>query len=174
MNQLSYDGRVAPQPSNVQRLTTALFAVLGNMNRARKNIPDAATLAVLQVIGAVEQAEPGRGVRPSEIAGRLDVHRSAVTHHLAALTRAGHITARTDPADRRSSLLFLTDAGQAVMQQLTRHGQQRFASFVADWSDEEVATLAALLEKFLYSAAAVNAKQPPPSAPDWKTALPPD
>src|SRR5215475_3623353 len=142
------------------------------MTRARKNIPDAATLAVLQVIGAAEAAEPGRGVRPSEIADSLDVHRSAVTYHVRALTQAGHITARTDAADRRSSLLFLTDSGHVTMQELTRHGRERFSSFVADWSDDEVAMLAELLEKFLYSAAAVNAKQPPPSAPAWNTALP--
>src|SRR3954452_22632349 len=99
---------MVPQPSSVQRLVAELFGVLDNMNRARKNIPDAAMLAVLQQIGAVERAEPGRGARPSETAEKLDVHRSAITHHLRSLTGAGHITARTDPPDRRSSLLFLT------------------------------------------------------------------
>jgi DNA-binding MarR family transcriptional regulator len=157
-----------PQPSTVQRLIGSLFAVLENMNRARKNIPDAATLAVLQVIGAVERAEPGRGARPSEIADKLEIHRSAVTYHVRALTRAGHITARPDPADRRSSLLFLTDSGIEVTQRLAKQGYERFASFVDDWSDDEAAVLASLLEKFLNSAGTVNAKQPPPSAPDWK------
>jgi DNA-binding MarR family transcriptional regulator len=165
---------VTPKPSTVQRLIGSLFAVLENMNRARKNIPDAATLAVLQVIGAVERDAPGRGARPSEIADKLEIHRSAVTYHVRALTSAGHITARPDPADRRSSLLFLTDSGTAVTQRLTKQGYARFSSFVEDWTDDEVATLASLLEKFLYSAAAVNAKQPPPSAPEWKSAIPPE
>jgi DNA-binding MarR family transcriptional regulator len=159
---------VPPKPSTVQRLIGSLFAVLENMNRARKNIPDAATLAVLQVIGAVERAEPGRGARPSEIADKLEIHRSAVTYHVRALTRAGHVAARPDPEDRRSSLLFLTDSGIAVTERLAKQGYERFSSFVDDWSDDEVAALASLLEKFLYSADAVNSKRPPPSAPDWK------
>jgi DNA-binding MarR family transcriptional regulator len=165
---------VAPKPSTVQRLIGSLFAVLENMNRARKNIPDAATLAVLQVIEAVGCTEPGRGARPSEIADKLEIHRSAITYHVRALTRAGHITARPDPADHRSSLLFLTDSGTAVTQRLAKQGYERFSSFVDDWSDDEVAALASLLEKFLYSAAAVNSRQPPPSAPGWKSASPPE
>jgi DNA-binding MarR family transcriptional regulator len=163
---------VPPEPSTVQRLIVSLFAVLENMNRARKNIPDAATLAVLQVIDAVGRTAPGRGARPSEIADKLEIHRSAVTYHVRALTRAGHITARPDPADRRSSLLFLTDDGVAVTARLAKQGYERFSSFVDDWSDDEVATLASLLEKFRYSADTVNSKQPPPSAPGWKSAAP--
>jgi len=159
---------MAPQPAVVQRLVAALFAVLDNMSRARKNIPDAASLAVLQLIGAVERTEPGRGVRPSEIADRLDVHRSAVTLHVRSLTQAGHVTARTDPQDRRSSLLFLTPTGTETVRRLGQQGMDRFNSFVADWSDDEVETLANLLEKFRASAAAANAKEPPPSAPNWK------
>jgi DNA-binding MarR family transcriptional regulator len=165
---------VPPKPSTVQRLIGSLFAVLENMNRARKNIPDAATLAVLQVIAAVERTEPGRGARPSEIADKLEIHRSAVTYHVRALTRAGHIGARPDPADRRSSLLVLTDSGIAVTQRLAKQGYERFSSFVEDWSDDEVAALASLLEKFLYSADRVNSRQPPPGAPGWKAASPPE
>jgi DNA-binding MarR family transcriptional regulator len=165
---------VPPKPSTVQRLIGSLFAVLENMNRARKNIPDAATLAVLQVIGAVGRTEPGRGARPSEIADKLEIHRSAVTYHVRALTRAGHITARPDPADRRSSLLFLTDSGIAVTQRLAEQGYERFSSFVDDWSDDEVAALASLLEKFLSSADTVNSRRPPQSAPDWKSASSPE
>jgi DNA-binding MarR family transcriptional regulator len=159
---------MAPQPAHVERLVGELFQVVDGLTRARKNIPDAAMLAVLQLIGLAERFEPGRGVRPSEIAEKLDVHRSAVTHHVRSLTRAGHIVARTDPGDRRSSLLFLTDAGRQTVERLSKQGMDRFASFVADWSDDEVLTLAGLLEKFRTSKAAVNSKEPPPSAPDWQ------
>jgi DNA-binding MarR family transcriptional regulator len=159
---------MAPDPSNVHRLVAALFAVLDNMTRARKNTPDAAALAVLQQIGAAETSEPGRGARPSEIADKLDVHRSAITHHLRSLTQAGHVTARTDPQDRRSSLLFLTPSGEETVRRLGRQGMDRFSSFVAGWSDDEVETLARLLEKFRASAAAVHAQESPASAPDWK------
>ncbi|GAA2157807.1 MarR family winged helix-turn-helix transcriptional regulator [Actinomadura napierensis] len=158
-----------PREAGVTRLIGALFAVLDNMQRARKAIPDAAALAVLQVIGAAQRDDPREGVRPSQIADHLEVHRSAVTHHLQALTQAGYITAAPDPADRRASILTLTDAGRETVDRLTRQGRARFASFVADWTDEEVTELARLLEKFRASAQAVNETEPPPSAPGWKS-----
>lgn len=160
-----------PEPSTVQRMIGALFAVHENLNRARRGIPDAATLAVLQVIAA-GSGEAGRGARPSEIADKLEIHRSAVTYHVRALTDAGHVRSEPDPSDRRSSLLTLTDSGLEVTQRLARQGRDRFTSFVAGWSDEEAAEFARLLEKFLDSAAAVNARQPPPSAPGWKARPP--
>jgi DNA-binding MarR family transcriptional regulator len=159
---------MAPRAENVGRLVGALFAVLDNIQRARKGIPDAAALAVLQIIGVVDRTEPGRGVRPSELADKLDVHRSAITQHVKALTAAGHISAAGDPDDGRSSLLFLTDSGRETVTRLGRQGMERFASFVAEWTDEEVTDLARLLEKFRSSADAVNQHTPPPSAPTWR------
>lgn len=159
---------MAPDPQNVGRLVGALFGVMSGMQKARKNIPDAAALAVLQTIGRAQRADPDRGVRPSEIAQALDVHRSAVTQHVKALTAAGHLRGTTDPADRRSSLLFLTDSGRATVDRLARQGMARFAMFVAEWTDEEVVQLSELLEKFLKSADAANDQSPPPSAPEWK------
>src|SRR5690349_1693859 len=138
------------------------------MQRARKNIPDAARLAVLQIVGVVDRTEPGRGVRPSELADKLEVHRSAITQHVKALTAAGHLTAAPDPQDGRSSLLFLTESGRETVTALGRQGMDRFSSFVASWTDEEVTELARLLEKFRAAADAVNERTPPPSAPDWK------
>lgn len=159
---------MAPRAENVGRLVGALFAVLDDIQRARKGIPDAAALAVLQIIGVVERTEPGRGVRPSELADKLDVHRSAITQHVKALTAAGHISAAGDPRDGRSCLLFLTDSGRETVTRLGRQGMDRFTSFVAEWNDEEVTELARLLEKFRSSADAVNQHTPPPSAPTWK------
>src|SRR3954467_15348795 len=109
---------MAPRAENVGRLIGALFAVLDNMQRARKNIPDAAALAVLQIIGVVDRTEPGRGVRPSELADKLDVHRSAITQHVKPLPAAGHISAAGDPHDARSSLLFLPDSGRETVTRL--------------------------------------------------------
>jgi DNA-binding MarR family transcriptional regulator len=160
---------VAPDPEDVARLVRAIFALSNGLQRARRNIPDAAALAVLQVLGAVERDEPGRGARPSEIADFLDVHRSAVTHHLQTLTKSGFVQTVADPKDRRSSIIRLTDAGRDETARLAAHGMARFASFVADWPDDEVRELSRLLEKFMESQAATNVRTPPPSAPDWKS-----
>jgi DNA-binding MarR family transcriptional regulator len=159
---------MAPDEKDVARLVTALFAVSNGLERARRRIPDAATLSVLRMLGTAEQADPGRGTRPSEIAEALDIHRSAVTHHIQALAKAGHIQASTDPNDRRSSIISLTEAGQAELARLNALGMARFASFVADWSTGEVRELARLLEKFEQSTAKVSAQNPPLGAPpNW-------
>jgi DNA-binding MarR family transcriptional regulator len=156
---------MAPDQKDVARLVAALFVVSNGLERARRSIPDAAALSVLSVLGAVEQADPGRGARPSEIAAALDIHRSAVTYHLQTLTKAGHIQATTDPDDRRSSIISLTEGGHAELARLKAQGIARFASFVAAWSADEVRELARLLEKFEASTAKVSAQDPPPGAP---------
>ncbi|MDQ1645946.1 MAG: hypothetical protein QOJ50_2130 [Cryptosporangiaceae bacterium] len=137
-----------PSPDDVARLVNALFTVASGLDRARRNIPDAAALAVLQIVGTVDRDEPGRGVRPSELAQVLGVHRSAITHHLHTLTGAGHVSLATDPHDRRSSIVSLTPSGRAETTRLAAQGMARFASFVADWTPAEVNDLAGLLEKF--------------------------
>jgi DNA-binding MarR family transcriptional regulator len=137
-----------PSPDDVARLVNALFTVASGLDRARRNIPDAAALAVLQIVGTVDRDEPGRGVRPSELAQVLGVHRSAITHHLHTLTGAGHVSLATDPNDRRSSIVSLTHSGRAETARLAAQGMARFASFVADWTPAEVNDLARLLEKF--------------------------
>jgi DNA-binding MarR family transcriptional regulator len=159
---------MSPSRSDVEQLVAALFTVVGGVSRARKKIPDAAMLAVLQVVGAAMDRPPEQRIRPSEIAQILEVHRSAVTHQLQALQKAGQITLTVDPADRRSSMVELTDQGKAEVENLTATGLDRFASFVADWTSEEVQDLTRLLIKFEESKAAAVARTPPPSAPNWR------
>src|SRR4029434_3030090 len=76
---------------------------------ARRQIPDAAALSVLQVLAWADRNTPARQVRPKDIATTLGVHRSAVTHQLQALEEAGQVSLTVDSADRRSWLVALTD-----------------------------------------------------------------
>jgi DNA-binding MarR family transcriptional regulator len=157
---------MAPTKPEVEELVIALFTVIGGIQRARKKIPDAAMLAVLQVIGAAMDRPPEQRIRPSEIAEILDVHRSAVTHQLQALQRAGHITLEVDPTDRRASLVELTDQGKEEVERLSSTGLERFYAFVAEWSSEDVRELTRLLIQFEQSKKAAAA---PPSAPDYRS-----
>jgi DNA-binding MarR family transcriptional regulator len=149
---------------DVERLVAALFAVTSGLARARRKIPDAAALAVLQIVAWAEREIPPVPVRPSQIATALDVHRSAVTHQLQALARAGHITLSVDPADRRSSFVALTESGRAESARLTAVGMARFASFVDDWDAADVQTLTRLLVKFEESKARAGAERRAPPA----------
>jgi DNA-binding MarR family transcriptional regulator len=153
--------KTTPTRQDVEQLVAALFAVTSGLERARRQIPDAAALSVLQVLGWAERQEPAQQVRPKNIATALGVHRSAVTHQLQALEETGQVTLTVDAADRRSWFVALTDAGRAELDRLTTIGMDRFALFVADWDAEEVRTLTRLLVNFDASKAEVGRRQPP-------------
>src|SRR5512133_3259084 len=114
--------RTAPTRQDVEQLVAALFAVTSGLDRARRQIPDAAALSVLQVLAWAERQEPLQQVRPKDIATALSVHRSAVTHQLQALEETGQVTLTVDPADRRSWFVALTDTGRAELGRVTAVG----------------------------------------------------
>jgi DNA-binding MarR family transcriptional regulator len=156
--------KTGPTRQDVEQLVAALFAVTRGLDRARRQIPDAAALSVLQVLAWAERNQPVQQVRPKDIATALGVHRSAVTHQLRALEETGQVTLTVDPADRRSWFVALTDTGRAELERLTTIGLDRFASFVADWDVQEVRTLTRLLVKFDASKAEVGRRAPPSRA----------
>lgn len=142
-----------PTFDDVQRMVTALFTLVGGLNRAARHIPDAAALNVLQTVAA-----QGR-MRPSEVAAILGVHQSSVTRQVQALQDRGLVLVEVDPADRRSCFISLSEAGQAEVARLTGIGMQRFAAFVADWDAEDVQALTRLLIKLEESKAEVGRRE---------------
>lgn len=161
-----YSRAVRPSRTDVQQLVAALFTVSSGLERARRKIPDAASLSVLQVLGWAQRAD--QRLRPSEIATALGVHRSAVTHHLQALEQAGHVTLTVDPADRRSCFVTLTESGRRETERLTQAGLDRFAGFVQDWDADEVRTLVRLLVKFEESKTEFAKRSPPSGGRRWQ------
>src|SRR4029450_2503287 len=140
--------KTTPTRQDVEQLVAALFAVTSGLERARRQIPDAAALSVLQVLAWAARQEPAQQVRPKDIAAALGVHRSAVTHQPQAREEGGQVPLPVDPPDRRSWFVALTDTGRGELDQLTTIGLDRFAAFVADWDAQEVRTLTRLLIKF--------------------------
>jgi MarR family len=90
--------KTTPTRQDVEQLVAALFAVTSGLERARRQIPDAAALSVLQVLAWADRNQPAQQVRPKDIATALGVHRSAVTHQLQALEAAGQVSLSVDPA----------------------------------------------------------------------------
>lgn len=72
---------------------------------------------------------------------------STITRQVQALERAGMATRSTDDADRRASILALTDEGREVLDRTRAHRRQAFADALADWSEQDRAELARLLAK---------------------------
>src|SRR4029450_1403659 len=154
----------SPTRQDVEQLVAALFAVTSGLERARRQIPDAAALSVLQVLAWADRNTPARQVRPKDIATTLGVHRSAVTHQLHALEEACHVRLTRHPPDRRPWSVPLTHTGRAQLDGLTTIGLARFAAFVADWDAQEVRTLTRLLGKFDAAKAEAGRRAPPARA----------
>jgi DNA-binding MarR family transcriptional regulator len=153
-----------PDDRDVEAMVGALFTLLANVDRARRERKAATDLALLQVIAS------GGPIRPSDIAARQHVHQSLATRQIRELEDAGRVVVASDPKDGRSYLVTLTPAGVDELERLTKIGLQRFASFVNDWEPEQVRELARLLEKLRASMTALSATERALSASERRAA----
>ena len=89
---------------------------------------------------------------PSELAGREQIQRPTATRVLARLEEAGLIARAADPADRRSSLVAATEAGDALLAATRERKDMYLAMRLDRLSPEELAVLeraAGILERVL-------------------------
>jgi DNA-binding MarR family transcriptional regulator len=142
-----------PRKREVEEMVAALFTLNAGLDRARRQRKGAGTLSLLQVIGDHE------AIRPSEIADLQAVHPSLVTRQVRELEDDGLVTVSADPADRRSCLVSLTEAGSDERRRLTEFGLKRFALFVKDWESDDVRRLTELIWKLRRSMSAVSERE---------------
>jgi DNA-binding MarR family transcriptional regulator len=89
---------------------------------------------------------------PSELAAREKIQRPTATRVLARLEEAGLIARAADPADRRSSLVAATPAGDALLAATRERKDLYLAERLDRLSPEELAVLdraAGILERVL-------------------------
>ncbi len=72
---------------------------------------------------------------------------SSVTRHVQALEDAGQVTVEADPADARTCLIEVTEAGTKELEHLEAAGLTVFAEVVAEWSEDDLRTLTSLLTR---------------------------
>lgn len=83
--------------------------------------------------------------RPSEMAKRKMVDISVISRQIGQLTAAGLVERRPAPEDGRASLIRLTDAGHAKLEQWKVMHIAFVRRALADWTDDEVEILTARL-----------------------------
>ena len=107
-------------------------------------------------------------MRMSRLSELLAVDMSVTSRHVAHVAARGWIERSPDPADRRSRILRLTPAGQALLHQLSLRTCRMLAERLSDWSDEEVIQLTALMARLRASFDDIRAHGPelrPPAPP---------
>jgi len=87
------------------------------------------------------------GARVKDIADAMHVDLSVASRQIAALIEAGYIERAADPADGRAAVLHVTRKGRAALKRAHERIVSAFAKALADWSDEDVATLTRLTER---------------------------
>src|SRR4051812_6446831 len=89
---------------------------------------------------------------PSELALRERIQRPTATRVLARLEEAGLVARTADPADRRSSLVSVTDSGRALLVSVRDRKDAYLARRLDRLSPEDLAALdraAGILERML-------------------------
>jgi DNA-binding MarR family transcriptional regulator len=86
-------------------------------------------------------------MRMSRLAELLAVDMSVTSRHVAHVADRGWIDRSPDPADKRSRILRLTPVGRNKLAELNESAVEALAHYLADWSDEEVDQLNALLAR---------------------------
>jgi DNA-binding MarR family transcriptional regulator len=119
----------------VRRAKSRLLAVAGD------DI-DSATQALLLIVGAEGP------MRASALASTVQADLSTVSRQVATLVARGLLERQPDQHDGRASLLAVTSAGQAAIDQHEQGRQAFFDEVLAGWSSTEMRQLAQQLERF--------------------------
>ncbi|MFJ2081850.1 MarR family winged helix-turn-helix transcriptional regulator [Micromonospora chokoriensis] len=96
----------------------------------------------------------------SALAAQLNLDGSTVTRQVSALQRDGLITRTPDPSDGRGTVISATTAGLQRMAAVRSARTRLYGDMLADWSDEDRATLAALLGRLNQALVNRNRRRP--------------
>ena len=97
---------------------------------------------VLEVIGRYED-----GVRQKTLTEELRINPSSVSEMISKLENDGYVRRTVDPADKRATLITLTELGEARTAELQDEKNEKLDKAFGKLTDDEKEQLIALLEK---------------------------
>jgi len=125
--------------SDEARLASAA-AVYGLLATLLRRAPRDISLTSLATLSTLNRTGPKR---ITELAAIEGVTQPSMTTLVANLEKQGLVVRSGDPADKRVSLVSLTEAGREYMLRRRRVGTEAFAALVSQLPPEDAATLAA-------------------------------
>ncbi|SDD82630.1 MarR family winged helix-turn-helix transcriptional regulator [Actinokineospora iranica] len=130
-----------------QRLASVLFAfgkqqatVAARMSKAGV---DRSSIVLLKTLVALGPS------RSSALAGAVHSDPSTVSRQVAAMVKDGLLERRADPEDGRASLLAVTPAGMALLEEQRARFALSLARMVGHWDPADLDTFVGLFERFL-------------------------
>ena len=89
------------------------------------------------------------GIRQKALAEKLGIGQSSVSELVNKLEYDGYLQRKIDPSDKRATLLFLTELGQARAAEVADERQKLFQNLFSSITEEEKEVLSGLLDKLL-------------------------
>ncbi|MCK9511442.1 MAG: MarR family winged helix-turn-helix transcriptional regulator [Pigmentiphaga sp.] len=89
------------------------------------------------------------GIASQDIAALTGLHPMNISRAVTGLRKAGRLRDERDPENHRRSLLWLTDSGQRLFQEIAPHSEQQAAFLLEPFSEDELYQLAAMVDKLL-------------------------
>lgn len=90
---------------------------------------------------------PEDGIKPSEIAERLDVTLPAITHKMNSLVEQGYLTRRESSVDQRVNYVLLTEKGQEYVNEVSESYYENMQKLIKHLGERDTAVLFRLLTK---------------------------
>ena len=117
--------------------------------RQRERMARAAGLPVTEAGSSLLRAVSRHGpITLGNLASRVGLDQSTVSRQVRSLETSGLVERTPDPDDRRSSVITLSTDGQRFLERVREVARHDYDAALADWSDDERATFAAMLERF--------------------------
>ncbi len=137
-------------PSRPLNLNESLIWQLSVTGRLIRTLLDSElTDAGPQAIAVLVRLQEHDGLTQAELARRQRVEAPSMSGMVDRLVRAGYVTRQPHPDDRRSVCVYITDAGREIVDQSRPTVQRVRDEVFADLTEEDQATLVALLTKVL-------------------------
>ena len=94
-------------------------------------------------------ADNPTGIRAKKIAEKAGINQSSVSESLSKLEDDGYIKRTVDPTDKRATLIFLTDLGEARANEIKDQQQKMFGHLFDNLTASEKEELSRLLDKII-------------------------
>jgi DNA-binding MarR family transcriptional regulator len=129
-----------------QDLVVALFGIA---RRLKSRLPQGHLDAALMYV--LHQVQANGTLRVSELASCMGLDASTASRHVRNLEDGGYLARTDDPGDRRASRVRVTPKGRGALARAMRARAAVVDRAVADWPDEDRATLATLMTRLAES-----------------------
>ena len=122
-----------------------MVALLGVGRRLKARLPQGHIDPALMFV--LHQIQANGSLRVSELAGCMGLDASTASRHVRNLEDGGYLARTGDPGDRRASRVRLTPKGRGALSRALRARALVVDRAIADWPDEDRATLASLMTR---------------------------